>query len=70
MVTTEMGEKVFKSVAMVTIKLFVYISVTVADRPIVTIIDRYELIYNLLFGIMTFDDLCDVIKCRKIYILS
>ena len=44
-----------KTIAMVTIMLFVYVSVMVPDRPIVTIIDRYELIYNLLFGIMTFD---------------
>ena len=36
----EMGIKSFKNVTMVTKMLHVYISVTVRDRPIVTIIHR------------------------------
>ena len=38
---TEMGDKTsFKNVAMVTKMLYAYISVTVPDRPMVTIIHR------------------------------
>ena len=36
----EMGENVFQNVIMVTKMLHVYISVTVRDRPMVTIIHR------------------------------
>ena len=45
----------FKNVTMVTQMMHVYISVTVPDRPIVTIIDRQELIYSLSSHTMTCD---------------
>ena len=45
----------FENVMMVTKMLHVYISVTVPDRPIVTIIHRYELIYRLSFRTMSCD---------------
>ena len=43
----------FKIVTIVTKMLRAYISVTVPDRPIVTIIHRKELIYSLSFHNMT-----------------
>ena len=45
----------FKNITMVTKMLHVYISVTVPDRPIVTIIYVGELIYRLSFRTMTCD---------------
>ena len=45
----------FKNVTMVTQMMHVYISVTVPDRPIVTIIDRQKLIYSLSSHTMTCD---------------
>ena len=48
-------KKFFKNVTMVTKMLHAYISVMVPDRPIVTIIDRQELIYSLSSHNMTCD---------------
>ena len=45
----------FKNVTMFTKMLHVYISVTVIDRPIVTIIHGYELIHSLSFRTMTYN---------------
>ena len=48
-------KKFFKNVTMVTKLLHVHISVMVPDRPIVTTIDRQELIYSLSSHTMTCD---------------
>ena len=52
----KIGQKTsFKNVPMATKILHVYISVTVPDKSIVTIIHRQELIYSLPFRTMTCD---------------